>query len=90
VVSAWLWQSGMPLWIVPIFLFAVLVLFVTLTRAVVEGGVPVIRAPLMPADFVISGFGTQALGAFGIDPEAAGVTFRPLERTVFIMQGANP
>jgi N-acyl homoserine lactone hydrolase len=31
-----------------------------------------------------------SLGAFGIDPEAAGVTFRPLERTVFIMQGANP
>jgi hypothetical protein len=66
VVSLWLWQSGMPLWIVPIFLFAVLVIFVTLTRAVVEGGVAVIRAPLMPADFVISGFGTQALGAFGI------------------------
>ena len=66
VVSTWLWQSGMPLWIVPIFLFAVLVIFVTLTRAVVEGGVAVIRAPLMPADFVISGFGTQALGAVGI------------------------
>ncbi len=31
-----------------------------------------------------------SLGAFGIDPEAAGVSFRPLERKVFIMQGANP
>jgi hypothetical protein len=66
VVSIWLWQSGMPAWIVPVFLFAVLVVFVTLTRAVVEGGVAVIRAPLMPADFVISGLGTDALGSFGI------------------------
>ena len=66
VVSVWLWQSGVPAWIVPIFLFAVLVVFVTLTRAVVEGGVAVIRAPLMPADFVISGLGTAALGGFGI------------------------
>ncbi|MDA0333910.1 MAG: hypothetical protein O2782_01970 [bacterium] len=66
IVSIWLWQSGMPLWIVPIFLFAVLVVFVTLTRAVVEGGVAVIRAPLMPADFVISGLGTDVLGGLGI------------------------
>ena len=66
VVSVWLWRSGLPLWIVPVFLFAVLVVFVTLTRAVVEGGVAVIRAPLMPADFVISGLGTNALGSVGI------------------------
>ena len=66
IVGFWLWQSGMPWFIVPIFLFAVLVVFVTLTRAVVEGGVAVIRAPLMPADFVISGFGTSVLGGLGI------------------------
>ena len=66
VVSVWLWRSGLPLWLVPVFLFAVLVVFVTLTRAVVDGGVAVIRAPLMPADFVISGFGTNALGSLGI------------------------
>jgi hypothetical protein len=73
VVSVWLWQSGMPAWIVPIFLFAVLVVFVTLTRAVVEGGVAVIRAPLMPADFVISGLGTSLIGSFGI--AAMGLTY---------------
>ena len=66
VVSAWMWQAGLPLWLVPVFLFAVFVVFVTLTRAVVEGGVAVIRTPLTPADFVISGFGTSAVGGFGI------------------------
>ena len=66
VVSLWMWQAGLPLWLVPVFLFAVLVVFVTLTRAVVEGGVAVIRTPLTPADFVISGFGSTAVGGFGI------------------------
>ena len=66
VVSAWMWRAGLPLWLIPIFLFAVFVLFMTISRAVVEGGVAVIRAPLTPADFVVSGFGTSAVGAAGI------------------------
>ena len=66
VVSLWMWQAGLPPWLVPVFLFAVVVVFVTLTRAVVEGGVAVIRTPLTPADFVISGFGTGAVGGFGV------------------------
>ena len=66
VVSAWMWKAGLPLWLVPVFLLAVFVVFVALTRAVVEGGVAVIRTPLTPADFVISGFGTSAIGGFGI------------------------
>ena len=66
VISIWLWKSGLPLWVVPIFLFAVLIVFTTLTRAVVEGGVAVIRTPLTPADFVVSGLGTSVLGASGV------------------------
>jgi hypothetical protein len=66
VITVWLWKTGIPLWIVPIFLFSVLVVFMTLTRAVVEGGIAVLRTPLTPADFVISGLGTSVLGAAGI------------------------
>ena len=66
VMSAWLWKSGFPLWIVPIFLFGVFVIFIALTRAVVEGGISIIRTPLTPADFVISGLGTSALGTSGL------------------------
>ena len=66
VMGAWLWQSGFPLWIVPIFLFGAFVIFIALTRAVAEGGISVIRTPLTPADFVISGLGTSALGTSGL------------------------
>ena len=89
VVSVWLWQSGMPMWIVPIFLFAVLVVFVTLTRAVVEGGVAVIRAPLMPADFVISGLGTGVLGGFGIASMGLTYVWASNIRTFFMPAFAN-
>ena len=65
-MGVWLWQSGFPPWVVPIFLFAVLVIFTAITRAVVEGGISVLRTPLTPADFVVSGLGTGALGASGL------------------------
>ena len=65
-VSVWLWRSGLPWWIVPMFLFAAFVVFMTLTRAVAEGGVAVIRTPITPADFVISGLGSSALGPSGL------------------------
>ena len=73
VVGAWLWGSGLPLWVVPVFLFAVLVVFVALTRAVVEGGIAFIRTPLTPADFVVSGLGTGVLGTSGV--VALGLTY---------------
>ena len=78
IISAWLWKSGLPLWVVPVFLFAVFVVFMALTRAVVEGGVAVIRTPLTPADFVVSGLGTSALGASGIVALALPMYGRPI------------
>lgn len=66
VVCVWLGAAGFPWWVIPVFLFAVLVIFGAVTRAVVEGGVSFIRSPLTPADFVISGLGTPALGASGL------------------------
>ena len=71
VMGTWLWSSGLPLWAVAVFLFGTFVIFTAITRAVVEGGISVIRTPLTPADFVISGFGTIPLGASGL----AGVAF---------------
>lgn len=66
VISTWLWMSGLPIWIIPVFLFAVFVIFVALTRAVVEGGVAVLRTPLTPADFVVSAVGTGVIGTSGL------------------------
>ena len=66
LMIVWLWESGIPLWVVLVFLFAAFVIFIALTRAVVEGGISVIRTPLTPTDFVISGLGSPALGASGL------------------------
>ena len=66
VMIVWLWQSGIPLWIVLVLLFAAAIVLIALTRAVVEGGVSVLRTPITPADFTISGLGTGVLGASGL------------------------
>ena len=66
VLGGWLWKSGLPLWTVFVFLFAAFVILLALTRAVVEGGISVLRTPLTPVDFTISGLGTTALGASGL------------------------
>ena len=66
VISVWLCMSGLSLWVIPVFLFAVFVIFVALTRAIVEGGVAVLRTPLTPADFVVSGLGTGLIGTSGL------------------------
>ncbi len=62
-VAVWLWRAGMALWVVPIYLFAMFLLFVGITRVVAEGGVAATRAPLIASDFVTSGVGSAVLGA---------------------------
>lgn len=66
VMVLWLWRSGIPLWIVPIFLFMVFVIYIALTRVVMEGGVAAAQSPIIASDFVISGLGTSALGPSGL------------------------
>ena len=65
-VFFWLWQSGMPAWITPIFIFATLVIMIGLARVVAETGVPTITPAMAPANFLTSGFGTTALGMTGV------------------------
>ena len=65
-MGVWLWQSGLPGWITPIYLLLAFVLFIGITRVVAEGGVAFIFAPMIASDFVAAGFGTRALGHTGI------------------------
>ena len=58
----WLWQTGIPVWIVPIFLFASLVIFVGLARVISETGLPIFKANMIPAGFAVSNVGVPALG----------------------------
>ncbi len=61
-----LWKTGIPAWIAPLFIFAALIIWIGLARAVAEAGIPTITPSIVPAGFVISGVGTSALGIEGI------------------------
>ena len=62
----WLWQTGIPAWIVPVFLFAGLVIFIGLARVISETGLPIFKANMIPAGFAVSSVGVPALGVKGM------------------------
>ncbi|NKB70102.1 MAG: hypothetical protein GKR89_23765 [Candidatus Latescibacteria bacterium] len=62
----WLWQSGIPAVIVPLFLFAALVIFIGLARVIAETGLPIFKANMIPAGFAVSSVGVPALGLKGM------------------------
>ena len=66
VMVVWLWQLGIPLFGVLVFLFFGFVIFVGLTRVIAEGGVAVIYTPMVPADAAVSAIGTSVIGAPGL------------------------
>lgn len=61
-----LWIAGLPLLGILMFIFSAMVIFLSLTRVVTEGGVPAMRPPVMSSTFVISGIGTEVLGTSGL------------------------
>ena len=65
-VCVWLWRSGVPAVFVPILVVVSLIFFIWVARAVTTAGVATARSPHVPAYFIISGFGTSALGAKGL------------------------
>ncbi|MGE4535415.1 DUF6785 family protein [Halomonas sp.] len=62
----WLTASGLPVVAAVLLVFAAMVTFTALTRAAVQGGVPVSRAALIPQSFVLHALGSHALGPRGI------------------------
>ena len=66
IVCIWLWRSGVPLVFVPVLVIVSLIFFALVARVVATAGVPTARSPIVPAYFIISGFGTSILGAKGL------------------------
>ena len=60
-ISIWLWLSGMQWWVVPIFLIASFIIFLSLARVIAEGGVGFCRSQMIPQPFVVYGLGTEFL-----------------------------
>jgi len=65
-ISGWLWLSGMPLVVLPLFLGIVLIYYIVITRVVTAGGIPTTRPPIVPPFFIISGLGASILGDRGL------------------------
>jgi hypothetical protein len=61
-----LWQAGMPLWIALALVLLALLIFVGLTRIVVEAGMAEAVAPMIAASTLVSGIGSTALGPAGM------------------------
>ena len=66
VMTVWLNAAGIPLWVVPLFLTVAFLLFIALSRIVVEAGVALVRAPLIAPDFIMASLGTSRLGGTGL------------------------
>ena len=66
VAGAWLWYSGIPLVVLPLFLAACLIFYLMITRVVATAGVATARAPMVAAFFAISTVGTSAIGTQGL------------------------
>lgn len=69
----WLRATGMPFWVTLVFLTAAFVLFIGLTRIVAESGMAEAVASTIGSSFVVSGFGTRAVGSSGL--VALGMTY---------------
>ena len=65
-MTAWLWRAGTPAWIAPVVVVVAFVIFLSLTRAIVDGGVATIVPAMVPLGFTLSAFGVDALGASGL------------------------
>ena len=66
VMVVWLWIMGTPAWISLLFVVAALLIFIGITRIVVEAGVVQLRAPICAPDLVIQGIGSSLVGTTGV------------------------
>ena len=66
VMTVWMWQSGLPLWAAFLTLLMAILIFVGLTRVVVEGGVAAAVGPMTAAPVVVSAVGSTAIGPAGM------------------------
>jgi len=66
VMVVWLHMAGLKWYFSLFFLFGAFVIFIGLTKAVVEGGVAAVKSPLTPQSFTAHGIGETTLGSVGM------------------------
>ncbi len=66
VLTVWLWFSGLSLWAAPLTAGMAILIFLGLTRVVVESGVATAVGPMIASSTVVSAVGSSALGPAGM------------------------
>ncbi len=66
VMAWWLWVMGTPLGISLLFVVLAMLVFVGITRIVVEAGLVMVRSPMIAPDLVVQGLGSSLLGPTGV------------------------
>jgi hypothetical protein len=66
VLTGWLWATGLPLWAAVVTLLLAILIFVGLTRIVVESGVATAVGPMISSEAVVSAVGSSVLGTPGM------------------------
>ena len=66
VMGVWLWQSGIPLFFVPVLLFGAFIGFMTIARVAAQGGVAAMFPPTNGPDFAVANIGGTLLGTKGM------------------------
>jgi len=66
VMTVWLTLSGLPVWAAIVTLFMAILIFVGMTRIVVESGVATAVGPMIANSVVVSAVGSSVLGPLGM------------------------
>ena len=66
VMATWLWIMGTPWWMALLFVILAMLIFIGVTRVVVEGGLAAVRSPMIASDLVMQGMGSATLGPTGV------------------------
>ncbi len=65
-MAGWLVATGLPIHTTLILIISAFVVFIALTRVIVQGGVMVVKSPLTPQVFTIAAVGSSAIGLSGL------------------------
>ncbi|MFH1009380.1 MAG: DUF6785 family protein [Candidatus Latescibacterota bacterium] len=89
-ITCWLYQSGMQdIRVLALFLFGILILFLGLTRIVIEGGVVFLRAPMISQIFTVYAVGSTSIAAPTMTALAFSYLWSADMKSIFMAAAAN-
>jgi hypothetical protein len=62
----WLFIMGTPFWVALVFIVFAVLIFIGISRIVVEAGLAAVRSPMTAPDLVMQGFGSGLVGGGGV------------------------